>query len=152
MKFTRSEIIERLKVYFDIRELVCPHTYKEFGERAWNFYRTEHLHTILFLREDLFKKPMICNNYHRGGRFDERGNRCNMCPIVKVKQKAYLSPHCSFAGNDFDVIGYTAQEARDKIIESESLLPYPVRIEDKVNWLHIDCYDENKGKVYIFNT
>lgn len=150
MKPSREEIIRRLKAYFDIRELVCPHTYKRFGEKAWIFYRTEQLHTILVLREEIFKKPMIGNNYHRGGKFDERGNRCNLCPLVKSQKKAYISPHCSFAGNDFDVLGYTAQEARDKIVREQGKLPYNIRLEADVNWLHVDCYDDGKVKVYIF--
>lgn len=32
---SRSELIKKLKQNFDIRELVCPHCYKKFGEGSW---------------------------------------------------------------------------------------------------------------------
>ena len=33
----RRDIIKELKQYFDIKELVCPHTYEKFEKGAGNF-------------------------------------------------------------------------------------------------------------------
>ena len=46
--------------------------------------------------------------------------------------------------------GMTAEEARRLIIKNQILLPYPIRLEDGVSWLHLDVYNADKGKVYLF--
>lgn len=144
----RQQIIDALKKYFDVREFVCKHTYDKFGEKSWQFLDTEILHTILVLRRDILKRGMICNNWHTGGQYTQRGLRCNICQLVKdktLKNRIYLSSHCNGAGFDFTIIGMTAEEARKCIEQNSHLLPYPVRMEDRVNWLHIDCYDTMTG-------
>lgn len=152
----RRQIISQLKKYFDVRELVCNHTYDKFGkDRSWQFLDTEILETILILRTQILKKGMVCNNYHNGGIYTQRGLRCNICQIPKDKtysNQIYLSAHCNGAGFDFTVMDMTAEEARTKIKNMSGLLPYPVRIEKDVNWLHIDCFDALNGlKVTEFN-
>ena len=153
---TRQEIIRQLKRYFDIRELVCSHTYQKFGENvSWQFLDTEALHTLLVLRTQILKCGMVINDYIFGGGNEQRGLRCNICPIPKDKtdkNQIYLSAHCNGAG--FDVVfgkhtGMTAEKARRLIFQYQDLLPYNVRIEKEVTWLHIDCYDKGV-KVYEF--
>ena len=53
---------------------------------------------------------------------------------------------------DFTVCGFTAEEARNKIIQNAHLLPYPIRIEKNVTWLHIDTLPQHNivEKVYLF--
>lgn len=145
----RTEIIAALKEYFGIQELVCKHTYQKFGDRAWQFLDTELLHTLLVLRRDVFKASMIVNNWNQGGSFSQRGLRCNICQLVSDKTKKnsiYLSAHCNGAGVDFDVSGLSAEAARKRIIQCQSLLPYPIRLEEAVTWVHIDIYDLCNGK------
>nr|DAM00298.1 MAG TPA: E3 ubiquitin-protein ligase [Caudoviricetes sp.]DAM14840.1 MAG TPA: E3 ubiquitin-protein ligase [Caudoviricetes sp.]DAW98390.1 MAG TPA: E3 ubiquitin-protein ligase [Bacteriophage sp.] len=31
----RNELIDKLKPYFKVSELVCPHCYSKFGESSW---------------------------------------------------------------------------------------------------------------------
>lgn len=152
---TRKEIITKLKTYFSTRELVCPHTYAKFGEHSWQVLKTEILETILLLREDILNVPMTCNTYHNGGNITQRGNRCNICPLVSSKTKqgtSYLSAHTNGAGFDFVFSTMPAEQARTLIKQNKDKLPYPVRIEANVSWLHIDCYDPTNGstKVYEF--
>lgn len=152
---TRQEIIKQLKEYFDIRELVCFHTYLKFGDESWQFLDTEILHTLLILRTKILKCGMVINDYIFGGVNEQRGLRCNICPIPKgktEKNQIYLSAHCN--GAAFDVVfgkktGMTAEKARRLIYQYQDLLPYNVRIEKEVTWLHIDCYDKGV-KVYEF--
>lgn len=147
---TRQQIITELKKFFDIRELVCNHTYQKFGaEVSWQFLDTEILHTLLVVRRDILKMGMVCNNYHVGGKYSERGLRCNICSIPKGKTLAgqiYLSAHPNGKGLDFTVMGMTAEQARRDIENHAILLPYTVRMEDAVSWLHIDCYDPMNGR------
>lgn len=148
----RDEIIEELQKYFNIKELVCPHVFKKHGERSWMFLSTLYLHTLLVLRTKILKVPLVCNTKM----LTQRGLRCNLCDIIQEKTDAdivYLSAHHLGIGGDLSSPEMTAEEMRKKIEEKQDLLPYPVRIELKVNWLHIDCYDDidNDNKITYFN-
>lgn len=139
---TRNETIKQLRVFFDVSELVCPHTFARFGEKSWQFFDTNTLNTLLVLRREILRVPLIINN----GEHTQRGLRCNLCSIVKGQKKQYLSAH--LMGKGFDVVSteMTAQEMRDKIFENADKLPVPIRIEDGVSWLHFDTFDPSNGK------
>ena len=136
MNNLRQDIIQQIKAYFDIEELVCKHTYDKFRENSWQFLDTDFLHALLVIRRDILGKPMYCNNYSLGTM--QRGLRCNMCDLVKSKSSVYLSAHIQGKAGDFTVSGMTAHDARMKIIESQHILPCPIRMEDEVGWLHFD--------------
>ena len=145
---SRSETITALKQYFKVKELVCPHTYQRYGENAWQFLSTCYLETLLVIREQILAAPMYCNTSN----LNQRGLRCNLCPIVSNKQSLYLSAHILGKAGDFTVRGLTAEEARNKIIQNAHLLPYPIRMEKNVTWLHIDTLPQHNivEKVYLF--
>lgn len=133
----RSEILKRVKKYFDIDELVCNHILSRFGEeRAWDFLDTNALWVILLLRENILQAPMYCNNHKKG--VYQRGMRCKMCALVKEKDYAYLSAHLLGKGFDFTVKGMTAEQARAKIKAMPFMFPCQIRMEKGVAWLHID--------------
>ena len=135
---TKKLLVEELKRYFNIKELVCPHVYEKFGERAWIFLDTMALRLLLVLRRDILKVPLVCNTKT----LTQRGLRCNRCEIVRSKTSPYLSAHVTGKGFDLSTPAMSAEEMRLKIAENVDLLPCKVRIEQDVNWLHIDCYDE----------
>lgn len=145
---TRDEIIRELHKFFQIRELVCPHTHSKWGERSWQFLDTAFLHNLLVIRRDILKAPMVCNH----GNQLQRGLRCNMCELVQQKNSVYLSSHKFGKAGDFTVQGMTAQEARSLIRNNAHLLPYPLRMEGGVSWLHIDVLPQYgiTEKVYEF--
>lgn len=133
----RQEIITELKKYFDIKELVCNHIYDKFGTQAWMFLSTPLLHTLLVLRTEIVNVPMVVNT----SSLKQRGMRCNMCPIVKGKTSAYISAHVTGNGVDFSCNGISAEDIRKLIKANQDKLPYNIRLEDDVNWVHIDVYD-----------
>lgn len=139
---TRTETIAQLRAFFDVSELVCPHTFARFGERSWQFFDTATLNTLLVLRAKILCVPMTINNSES----TQRGLRCNLCSIVKGQKKQYLSAH--LMGKGFDIVSneMTAQEMRDKIFENADKLPVPIRIEDGVSWLHFDTFDPSNGQ------
>lgn len=141
----RNDIIKELGSYFDIVELVCPHTYNKWKDRSWQFLDTVFLHNLLILRRDIIKQPMYCNNWDKQGQFSQRGLRCNICQIVKDKKDVYLSAHVLGKAGDFDVKSMTAEQARGLILDHQDMLPYPFRLEGKVNWLHFDSLDTRNG-------
>jgi hypothetical protein len=145
---TRDEIIKALHKYFQVRELVCEHTFSKWGERSWQFLSTDYLHNLLVIRRDILQAPMVCNHDEA----NQRGLRCNMCELVQEKNGAYLSSHVLGRAGDFTIKGFTAQEARSRIRNMAHLLPYPLRMEGGVSWLHIDTLPQFgiTSKVYEF--
>lgn len=131
---TRQEILTAIRPYFEIDELVCDHTYKNWKEKAWNFLDTDFLYALLIVRRDILKKPMWCNTNTK----HQRGLRCNRCQMVLEKKSVYLSAHCLGKAGDFTISGMTAEQARTLIKQNASLLPCQVRLEKGVSWLHMD--------------
>lgn len=149
MKLDREQIIRDLHKYFQIRELVCKHTHSEWGENAWQFLDTNFLACLLVIRRDILQQPMTCNHDEA----TQRGLRCNLCQIVKDKDKLYLSSHVLGKAGDFTVKGLTAQEARSRIRNNAHLLPCAIRMEGGVSWLHFDVLPQYgiTDKVYEFS-
>lgn len=144
---TRRETIQELKKYFDIRELVCRHTFEAFGEKSWQFFDLEFLQALLILRRDVLKAPMIINNWHTTGPFSQRGFRCNICNLTRSKtlqRQIYLTAHANGAAIDATVKGMTAAEARELIKKNIHLFPMRIRCEtgSEITWLHFDIYDD----------
>ena len=144
----RRQIIAELRQFFSIEELVCDHTFAKWGESAWQFLDTAYLHTLLIVRKHILQRPMMCN--YAG--MHQRGLRCNMCPLVADKRTVYLSSHILGKAGDFTVDGMTAGEAREKIKKHAHLLPYAIRMEKDVSWLHLDVLPQYglEQKIYEF--
>ena len=145
---TRDDLIQQLRKYFQVSELVCPHTHSKWGERSWQFLDTTYLENLLVIRRDILQAPMTCNY----GSQRQRGLRCNVCDLVAEKDSVYLSSHMLGKAGDFSVKGMTAQEARSRIRNNAHLLPHPLRIEGGVSWLHIDVLPQYgiEAKIYEF--
>ena len=142
----RETLIQQVKNHFDIKELVCPHVYQVFGELAWGFFREDYLETILFLRRH-FGVKMYCN--YAG--MTQRGVRCNMCDLVRTKIRPYLSGHVLWCAGDWTFEGYEAEQMRQEIKKIAHLLPYPIRLERSVTWVHIDTLAYGRtGKITEF--
>jgi hypothetical protein len=73
------------------------------------------------------------------------------------KGRMYLSAHVMGRAIDFDVKGMTAEQVRLWLVEVEDILPYKIRLENKMNgkqisWVHLDVYwNEKNNHVYLFN-
>lgn len=138
---TRNELISALKGNFKIQELVCPHCYKKFGDESWQFLSTEILSVLYTLRYEIFNCPITVNTWAMKGTLSQRGLRCNRCSLVKDKKTVYLSAHQLGKALDFNVEGYTTEEAYQKIKDNIDKFEYPIRIEvNTTTWAHIDVY------------
>ena len=145
----RKDLITKVRQFFSIEELVCPHAYRKWGQRCWQFLDTAFLETLYVIRKEILGVPMYCNI----GEYTQRGLRCNKCKMVANKSVSYLSAHVLGKAGDFSVQGMTAEEARQKIIENADRLPHPIRMEANVVWLHIDVLEQYgiDEKVHLFN-
>ena len=87
--------------------------------------------------------------------FSQRGLRCNICGLNYVKTQAgiiYVSPHFLGKADDYDVQGMVAEEVRQWILAHQNDLPYPIRFEKGVTWVHMDCEEAITGeKVQLVN-
>lgn len=139
--------------FFSVKELVCKHVYDRYGDRAAMFLDDKLIETINTVREKILRAPMTVNNWHLGGSFTQRGLRCNICALVKSKTdigRLYLSAHCLGKAVDCNVEGMTAEEARRLIIGHSERLPWPIRLEEGVSWVHLDVYEMGTQKVSLF--
>ena len=66
-----------------------------------------------------------------------------------MKGIVYVSPHILGKAFDFDVQGMTAGEVRLWLAYNKDKLPYHIRLENYVNWVHMDVEDTGHP-VYIF--
>lgn len=149
----RNELIDKLKPYFKVSELVCSHCYSKFGESSWQFISTELLSTLYVLRTKIFKKPITINTWKSGGQFSQRGLRCNVCQLVKNKSSIYLSAHCLGKAIDFNVKDLDSNAVNNIVRQNAELFEYPIRLEANTNgWTHCDCYVpyNSKEKIVIF--
>lgn len=130
--------------FFKITEFVPQEIYNKFLDSSWMLLDARILYSIEQLRINL-NKPIIVNNWKSGGEFRYRGFR----PIeYKCSQ---FSQHKFGRALDFDVVGMTAEEVRLYILKNQSKYKYITRIEDKVNWVHIDCANGAWNGIYLFS-
>lgn len=161
---------ELIKEYFELEELICPHVSAHFGEKAWGFIDDRLLETLYVIRKSI-GQPVYVNNWSYGGKLTQRGLRCNICDLVKVKtqnDKVYMSAHNQGEAVDFTVKGMSANDTRLWIVKNQVLLPYPIRLEvgfnpqgmsesqirqtiarDNINWVHLDLRGEGQKITYF---
>jgi len=132
--------------HFKLQELFPPEMMGMADGELWSMLDSNLLKVIDRLRDDLGKSISI-NTWSYGGKFSLRGFR-----PANSKVGAAKSPHKRGKGLDFDVKGMTAQEVRDYIIANQAKYPEIKRMEDKVNWVHIDTIPVvGAKKIVLFN-
>lgn len=150
-----KDIVQKLKQYFDISELVgkaAAERYKPYGDLAWSFFDQRLLEVLLWLREGI-KIPLVCNT----AKLQERGLRTNVSATVKKKTdvgQMYCSAHCLGKGVDLSSGKKTANEIRQWIREHIDECPHPIRLENDKSaptWVHIDVMNLSGSKLQEFN-
>lgn len=124
--------------YFNVYEVVDKTTYTKYKDSSIRFLDNRILETLDIIRE-ILGVPMVVNDWYWGGNNQQRGLRTNICQIVKSKgNELYLSNHCFGRAIDAVSAKMSAEEMRKKIILNAYKLPYPIRLEAGVSWLHFD--------------
>lgn len=137
-----------------VKEIVCPHTFAKYGDKAIRFIDEDLIKVMDVIRNKILKCPIIINN---GSSLTQRGLRCNICQLVADKTKSgklYLSGHNLGKACDFSCSKYSVKEVHDLIKKNSNLLPCKIRLEspiDAPSWIHVDIMTYGqKEKVYIF--
>ena len=145
-----KEIIEqKFRKYFEPHELVSPLHYTDFDDKddIYALFDDKLKAVIVYIRETI-NKPFVVNNWKKQGQFQYRGYRDRTCSIGAPK-----SMHRQGKALDFDIIGWDAETSRRRIIElCIKGLPYPIRMEKGVNWVHIDVkeVENSTHKINLF--
>ena len=101
-------------------------------------------------RNILERKNLISNIGKEINELDSEVDRLNQ--EKTMLEKPYMSAHALGRAFDITVSGMEAEAARKIIVDDSDKLPYPIRLEDGVSWLHVDTMDLCNGqKVTLFN-
>lgn len=139
--------------YFELYELLPPELYtyqmyvdEKVREGGYRLMDEKLLITIDVIRE-IIGKPLICNTWYQDGNRSYCGLRPKNCTVGVQTSQHKLGKAVDLVCHD-----YTAEEMRQMIIANQDKLPFPIRMEADVNWLHIDTKDiDYKGKkIYLF--
>ena len=140
-------------------ELCSRKAYNERGNRVLRALDNKLLISADTLREELTKLTpedttkavLTCNDWFFGGKRQYSGMRMH-------GDKFYRRWSSHSWGQALDLISkhYSADFLRKFILDNRDKFPYITRIEDGVNWLHIDTANlpanAPEGAIMLFNT
>lgn len=135
----------KISDHFDLREFVPKDIWDQYGKNSTWFIDWAIVEGAEWLRE-LFGKPIIINNWHTGGTFQNRGFR-----HPHTTAGARLSQHKFGRAIDFNVVGVKPDEVYDALIKEKGMIQWTA-IEDKAftpTWTHIDCRFTNQEELLI---
>ncbi len=133
---------------FRLEEFVPKEIYEKYKDQSIWFSRPEVINLAQSIR-DYFGRPMTINNWHSGGKFNERGFRL---PDSKIGAK--LSQHKLAGAIDFTIDGISPDEVRSSILENPKrfLDEGLTTIEDgsyTPTWTHVDVRNTGLSKILI---
>lgn len=130
--------------YFKIHELVPEHIYEAYKEKGWKFIDSRLIETIDSLKGYFNLGTMTINNYYWNGDRKWSGLRMPSSPYYSE-----TSQHSFGRAVDIVFSDYTAEEARNYIINNQDKFQYIKGLELDVSWLHIDI--RNEDNIVLFN-
>ena len=142
------ELIEqKFRQYFKPYELVSKYDFDLGTEDDIYALFTDEIKAVMVHIRESVGLPIIINNWKNGGQFQFRGFRNASCSVGVKK-----SQHREGNAFDFHFKGHTGEEGRNFIIQKAMQgLPHPIRIEEGVNWCHVDCKKvDNSHKINYF--
>lgn len=129
--------------HFIPQELVPRSLFQKYGEQSIRYLDPRMLAVLEVIREWL-DAPMTVNNWHSGGNREWSGIRTADSPWWSVG-----SAHSW--GMAIDAVGdWEAEEVRSAVLSGQLELPYPVRLEMGIDWLHVDVMNISQKPVEIF--
>lgn len=135
--------------YFKLYELLPEELYKD-ENTGWGLFDEKLLITADKIREVL-GVPCVVNNWKSGG------TRRYSC--LRTKKSSYyaegsyhsLRSDRKVMAIDMIPQGMTAAMAREKIMKHKDDMPFQMRLENNVTWIHADVAVKKGYKVYLFN-
>jgi len=142
-----SIIEQKFRKYFAPEELVSVLHYNEFVDKNDIYYLfSDALKSVMVYLRQAIGVPFTVNTWHKYGQFQYRGYRDKTCSIGAPK-----SLHRTGNAIDFDIKGFDSERGRKLIVEKIGGMPYPIRLESDVNWIHLDvALVNNSHKINFF--
>lgn len=135
--------------HFKIEELL-PEELVTGTDKDWNLFDERLLKTADWIRNTL-GIPLVCNNWKAGGERSYCGARTKASKQFKPGSFHSVRPDRKVMAMDVISDRMTGQEMRDHILENYQDLPFPIRIEENVSWLHFDVNAVEGYKIYFFH-
>lgn len=127
--------------HFLPQELVPPSIYAALKDRSLLVMDYRILKTIDAIRE-FFDSPVWINTWV----YKKRGRKYSGFRPRLSHVGAKYSQHRYGRACDMLIDGVSAKQAREAILEAQNHFPYITVMEDRVDWLHVDCRAiTNKG-------
>ena len=140
--------------YFNIWEILDKTTYSRMGDRGWSLFNPDLLYSLDGLR-DFVGSPISINTWWQNTDPNARqfsGYRPPECTIgaIHSEHRKGNAADCHVAGyllDDYDKLRQRIMDNKD-----DERLSKIMRLEDGVNWLHLDCgqIPEGKSRIYLF--
>lgn len=117
--------------------------FQRYGDKSIRYFDPRLLAVLEVIREGV-DSPMTINNWHLGGARQWSGLRT-------PESKYWSSGSAHSWGMAFDAVGdFDPDDARAAIVSGQLILPYPVRLEMGISWLHVDVMNVSQNPVEIF--
>lgn len=142
--------IQRFRGY----EFVPPEVYAALGERVFQYIIDVRTQVTADQLRKFFGVPVLINDWwwkKRQGISRRRWKTMRGYRPPRSRTGARYSQHRFGRAFDCTIVGVSATQARDVIINHASKFPYITRIEDNVEWLHVDCANVFHRGIYLFN-
>lgn len=132
--------------YFKLYELLPKELYYD-EESGWDWIDSRLIATLDWLRKET-GVPLIVNNWKWGGKRNFCGARIPASADFSYGSRHTLRTDRKVMAADIISTKMSAAQMRNLIRRKKNELPYPVRIERYVSWLHIDV--DNPGLVQVY--
>ncbi len=129
---------ENYTKYFKIEEFVPKNIFKHYSTNSIMFLDPRVINLAVAYRE-FFNKPVVINNWHSGGTYQERGYR-----IPNSNTGARFSQHKFGRAFDCNIKGVDDQEAYNEIVKNFDYfkqfgLTTLENYKFTQGWIHSDC-------------
>jgi hypothetical protein len=140
--------------HFKAYEFLPPKEYAQYGAHGLVYHMDVRILITADQVRNFFGAPVIINDWywaqHKKSLEDTlrfRGYR----PARFYKQPAaWASQHRFGRAIDFNVHGCTAAQVRDVVLNHQTKFEYITRIEDSVDWVHVDCANDPHHGIHLF--
>ena len=134
--------------FFKLWELLPPELY--FDEKyGWDWFDIRLLRCLDAVRR-IVGTPLYVNTWRAGGKFKYRGARIPASKEFKLGSLHSLHTDRKVMAADFHSNSVSAVEIRKMLVDNQVLLPFPVRLEKNVPWVHMDVGNISAQSVYLF--
>ena len=134
---------------FALYELLPKELYVD-EETGWDMFDERLLRTIDIVR-DILGVGLTCNNWKFGGKRNYCGGRTKDSDVYNYGSYHSIRKDRKVMAVDLISPKMTAEKMRQTLVSNAKDLPYPIRVEAGVSWLHIDVAAVIGYKIYFFN-